>query len=695
MRRTTPLAVLLLGIASANAQEPAREDALNVTATRIERPSLETPASVDSVQAEDIRLAHPQVDLSESLGRVPGIIVANRQNYAQDLQISSRGFGTRATFGIRGMRLIADGIPASMPDGQGQATNFDLGSAERIEVLRGPFAVMYGNAAGGVINLLTESGAREPGTSLDFSAGSYGMLRGGVKATDRGGHSDLIVSASRFGIAGYRNHSSATRDQINAKLNIAVAPATRLTILVNAYDSPDVEDPLGLTRALYEADPRQVVANALTFNTRKSARQNQAGAVLSRELDAGTLQATAYLGQREVTQYLAIPLAVQNSATHSGGVVDLDRSYGGSSLRWTRPLTLAERPFTLTLGAEYELQSERRRGYLNNNGTQGALKRDEDDLVISTGVYAQGEWRFADQWIALAGLRANQIAFDSEDHYVVLPGNGDDSGSVVYRAMTPMAGLLYRVSPVTSVYANFGRGFETPTFAELAYQTPPATGLNFGLLPSRSRHLELGVKSSVGVNARINAAVFDIRTSDEIVVDVSGGGRVSYKNAGRSLRRGFELAANATLSSGFEASLAWTLLNATFEDPFFSTVNTVQVPVPAGNVLPSVPRSVVYGELRWRHHESGFTAIVEALGKSKVAVDDRNSDFADAYASASLALGFTQETKAGRISEYLRIDNIADKRYIGSVVVNDANARFFEPAPGRNASVGIQARWAF
>ncbi|MDH4191310.1 MAG: Plug domain-containing protein [Betaproteobacteria bacterium] len=153
MRRTTPLAVLLLGIASSNAQEPARDDALNVTATRIERPSLETPASVDSVQAEDIRLARPQVDLSESLGRVPGIIVANRQNYAQDLQISSRGFGTRATFGIRGMRLIADGIPASMPDGQGQATNFDLGAAERIEVLRGPFAVMYGNAAGGVVDL--------------------------------------------------------------------------------------------------------------------------------------------------------------------------------------------------------------------------------------------------------------------------------------------------------------------------------------------------------------------------------------------------------------------------------------------------------------------------------------------------------------------------------------------------------------
>jgi iron complex outermembrane receptor protein len=697
MKRKVPLAAALLGAAfAANAQEPPRDDALNVTATRIERPSLETPASVDSVQADDIRFARPQVNLSESLGRVPGIMVQNRQNYAQDLQVSSRGFGTRATFGIRGMRLIADGIPASMPDGQGQAANFDLGSAERIEVLRGPFAVMYGNAAGGVINVITESGARAPGVSLDFAAGSYGMVRGAVKANDRSANSDLIVNMSHFGISGYREHSSAARDQVNAKMNFGLSQATKLTLVVNAYDSPDVQDPLGLNRTQMSADPRQVDPSALTFNTRKNARQTQAGAVLTHELDASTLQLTAYAGQRSVVQYLGIPLATQNLATHSGGVVDLDRDYGGTSLRWTKPANLADRPFTLTLGAEYELQAEHRRGYINNNGTEGALKRDEDDTVTGSGVYAQGEWRFAEKWIALAGVRANQVAFKSVDHYVVLPGNPDDSGNVTYRATTPMAGLLYRVSPVTSLYANVGRGFETPTFAELAYRQG-ATGLNFGLLPSRSRHAELGVKSALGARARVNAALFDIQTSDEIVIATNSGGRQTYKNAGHTTRRGVEVSATAGLPLGFDALIAWTLLDAKFRDDFSSVMSTPSVAcnVPAGNVLPGVARSNLYGELRWREPGIGFTAALEGQRKSRVAVNDCNTDFADGYSIANIAAGFAQERGEWRFSEFLRVDNIADKRYVGSVVVNDANNRFFEPAPGRNAMIGAQARSAF
>jgi iron complex outermembrane receptor protein len=689
MKHIGPLAAAWLGFAvAASAQETPRNDALNVTATRIERPSLETPASVDSVQADDIRFARPQVNLSESLGRVPGIMVQNRQNYAQDLQVSSRGFGTRATFGIRGIRLIADGIPASMPDGQGQAANFDLGSAERIEVLRGPFAVMYGNAAGGVINVITESGAREPGVSLAFAAGSYGMLRGAVRASDRSADSDLIVSMSHFGIGGYRDHSSAARDQANAKLNFGLSETTKLTLLINAYDSPDVQDPLGLTRAQMTADPRQADPGAITFNTRKSVRQNQAGATITHQIGQSSLDVAAYLGSRQVLQYLAL---AGTGATSSGGVVDLDRGYGGTSLRFTHPLSLADRPFTLIVGAEYEVQAEHRRGYVNNNGVEGALKRDEDDDVTSTGVYAQGEWRFAEKWIALAGVRANQVAFKSEDHYIVggATPNPDDSGSVTYRATTPMAGLLYRVAPTTSLYANYGRGFETPTFAELAYR-PTGTGLNFALLPSRSRHTEAGIKSVIGA-ARVNFAIFNIDTDDEIVIDTNVGGRQNYQNAGRTRRRGAELSAQSALPLGFDATISWTYLDARFRDSFVGN----GVTVPADNVLPGVARNMFYGELRWGDRASGFTAALEAVARSRVAVNDVNSDFAEGYAIANLAAGFTQERGKWRFSEYLRVDNVGDKRYVGSVIVNDGNNRFFEPAPGRNAMIGAQARTAF
>ncbi len=666
---------------------------------------MEVPASIDRVEGEDIRFARPQVNLSESLGRVPGIVVQNRQNYAQDLQITSRGFGARSTFGVRGLRLIVDGIPASFPDGQGQVSHFDLGSAHSIEVLRGPFAVMYGNASGGVINVVTESGASygEGKTALgtEFSLGSFGTWRGGLKAGGRDGNVDWIASTSHFHTDGYRQHSSAEREQLNAKLMLPVGASSSLILVANVFASPDTQDPLGLTRAQMAADPRQVVANALTFDTRKSQAQQQLGAAFAHKFSGWTLNAAVYGGHRDVRQYLAIPLGPpggQSPATHSGGVIDLDRDYGGASLRLTRDTSLLGRPLNVTFGGEIEHMAERRKGFINNNGSIAGLKRDEDDYVTSAAAYAQGEWRFAERWIALAGLRANRVAFRSSDYFIAA-GNGDDGGRKSYGATTPAAGILYRLSPSASLYANYGRGFETPTFAELAYRTAGA-GLNFGLDASRSRHLEAGVKAIIGGRLRLNAALFDIATRDEIAIESSAGGRATFKNAGRTRRSGLELGANALLPHGFEAMLAWTRLQAKFLDTFASvagtpTGGTVPVTVPAGSYLPGVPRSTLYAELRWRHAPSGFTTALEFQHKSRVWVDDRNSDAADASNVTNFAAGFTQASGNWRFSEYLRVDNLTNRRYVGSVVVNDGNTRFYEPAPGRTAVIGMQAKLGF
>ncbi len=654
---------------------------------------MEVPASIDRVEAEDIRFARPMINLSESLGRVPGIVVQNRQNYAQDLQITSRGFGARSTFGVRGLRLIVDGIPASFPDGQGQVSHFDLGSAERIEVLRGPFSVMYGNASGGVINIMTERG--EPGITGDVSLGSFGASRYGLKLGAKVAGGDALVSTSHFHTDGYRQHSSAEREQLNAKFALPLGPSSSLTLVANVFASPDTQDPLGLTRALMNADPRQVTATALTFDTRKSQAQQQLGAAFAHRFSGWTLNAAVYGGHRDVRQYLAIPLATQDATTHSGGVIDLDRDYGGGSLRLTRDGTLLDKPFTLTFGGELERMAERRKGFINQNGGIAGLKRDEDDTVTATAVYAQGEWRFAERWIALAGLRANRVAFRAEDFFLAA-GNGDDSGARRYSAVTPAAGILYRLSPSTSLYANAGRGFETPTFAELAYRTT-GTGLNFGLNASRSRHLEAGVKAIVAERLRLNAALFDIATRDEIAIESNAGGRSTFKNAGRTRRGGIELGATASLPLGFEAILAWTRLQAKFLDSFASVAGApaVAVTVPAGSFLPGVPRSTLYAEVRWRHRPSGFMAALEYQRKSRVWVDDRNSEAADAYGITNIAVGFTQASGNWRFSEYLRVDNLGDRRYAGSVIVNDANLRFYEPAPGRNAVIGAQAKLGF
>ena len=654
---------------------------------------MEVPASVDRVDAEDIRFARPMVNLSESLNRVPGISVQNRQNYAQDLQISSRGFGGRATFGIRGLRLITDGIPASFPDGQGQVSHFDLQSARSIEVLRGPFAVMYGNASGGVINVVTESGL-PPSASADLALGSYGMSRIGLKLGGAVAGGDGLVSTALFHTDGYRQHSAADREQANARLALPLAGGN-LTVIANVFASPETQDPLGLTRAQMVADPRQVAATALQFNTRKSAAQNQIGAAYDLRLSDWTLNVSAYSGERTVRQYLAIPVATQAAATHSGGVVDLGRDYGGVALRLTRDTTLLGTPFTLTFGGEYETFTERRKGFFNLNGDLGGLKRNEDDYVSQSGVYAQAEWRFAERWIAVAGVRASDVRFKVSDYFIV-PGNGDDSGRKRYGATTPSAGLLYRLLPATSLYFTAGRGFETPTNTELAYRLG-GSGPNFDLKASSSRHLELGAKSLVGERLRLNVALFDIATDDEIAIESNSGGRATYKNVGSTSRKGLELGASAQLPWGFEALAAWTRLEAKFLDRFTSVANTpaVVVTVPAGSYLPGVPRAAFYGELRWRHAPSGFTGAIEYLHKSRVWADDRNSEAADSYGILSLAGSFVQQSGRWRLTEYLRVDNVGDKSYAGSVVVNDANLRFYEPAPGRNYVAGLQAKYGF
>jgi iron complex outermembrane receptor protein len=679
----------LLALAASGAA--AQEDAVTVTATRVARPSLEVPASIDRVESEDIRSMRPQVNLSESLGRVPGITVQNRNNYAQDLQVQSRGFGARSTFGIRGLRLIADGIPASQPDGQGQVSHFDLGSAERIEVLRGPFAPMYGNAAGGVINIITQSGAQDPGVGADFSAGSYGTWRAATRAAGARGGVDGIVDVSRFETDGYRDHSAARRDQGNAKVGIDMGGGTGLSVVANYVDIPDAQDPSGLTRAQVAADPRQAAATSLQFDSRKTVRQNQGGATLNHRFGANTLAASVYVGDRSVRQYLGLQGATP--VTTSGGVVDLNTTFTGGSLRLSNEAQVMGRPLVTTVGGEYERMDQARKGFVNNFGAIGDLRRDEDDTAISSGLFVQADWRFAERWSALAGIRASRVSFESADHFIVpASANGDDSGSKTYDATTPSLGVLYRLAQTTSLYASYGRGFETPTFAELANRNN-ASGLNFDLQASKSRHYEAGVKSVLGGNLHLNAALFTIETQDEIVVDQSVGGRTTFKNAGRTRRNGGELFADAVLPAGFEGTLAWTLLDATFLDSYAS--GTPPQTVAAGNRLPAVPKNYLYGELRWRYVPAGFLATLEVLHKSDVAVNDLNTEFADSYTVASFALGFTQRPGKWRLSEFVRIDNLADKKYVGSVIVNEANGRFYEPSPQRNMTVGVQAKLQF
>lgn len=675
---------------AARAQEAPRAPVLlpevSVSATRVERDNMDLPVAIDTIDQRAIREGNPQVNLSESLNRVPGVAVQNRQNYAQDLQVSSRGFGSRSTFGVRGVRLIADGIPATMPDGQGQAATFNLSSAESIEVMRGPFSSLYGNAAGGVVQIFTADGPADPTFTTNASVGGYNTWKLGQQYGGQHGALNAMVDVSRFETDGYRDHSSARRDAGNLKLRYDLGSAGRITLVVNVMDQPETEDPLGLTAAQVAQNPRQATGVAYTFNTRKSIAQSQGGLTWELPLSNGDIiNARAYAGDRQVTQHLAIPLAAQNVVTSSGGVVDLDRGYGGLGLRWTREGQLASRRFSISAGMDHDRMLERRRGFMNNNGVTGALKRDEDDKVSNTDLYVQGEWQATKQLGLFAGLRHSRVSFDSKDYYIT-GINLDDSGAVDYSRATPVMGATWRITPVMNAYANIGEGFETPTFAELAYRPGGATGLNFALRPATSLHREIGLKALTGEHGHVNVALFRIDTRDEIVVNSSSGGRTDYRNASGTLRKGLEVAWQQQYAQGFQSALAWTLLDATFKDAFTpGTGGTVA----AGNRLPGVASNLLYGELVWRHAASGFHAGVEVRHSGKVFVNDQNSEAAGAYTIGSLRAGLQQRGKGWRVSEFLRIDNVTDRNYVGSVIVADGNSRFYEPSPGRAATLGV------
>ena len=585
---------------------PATESTLNpvvISVTRTERASADVPASVDVIDRAALG-DNLQINMSESLSRVPGITAQNRQNYAQDLQISSRGYGARSTFGVRGLRLYVDGVPATMPDGQSQISHIDLSSADRIEVLRGPFSALYGNSSGGVISVFTQDGG--PGTVAEASTvfGSDGTQRLGLKVSGAEGKFSYVVSASRFETDGYRDHSAAERSNLNAKLKYALTDDTRVTLVVNALRMPDVQDALGLTRAEFEANPRQATAVATQFDTRKTITQNQVGVVLDHKLSSSqALQWMVYSGDRGVTQFQAIPVGTQAPATHPGGVIDLDRRFAGTDLRWTGRGTLLGTPATLTAGLSYDQLVEERRGYQNfvgaTLGVQGALRRDEQNRARSVDQYLQGEWVLGERWTASAGLRHSKVSFTSADRYIV-GTNLNDSGSADYSATTPVAGLVFHATDAVNVYATLGRGFETPTFNEVAYRPGGATGLNFGLLPARSRQWELGVKARLSADWQTNVAVFQARTTDEITVLSNTGGRTTFQNAGRTDRKGLEAALSGQLGRGFSVYGAATWLDATYRDAFTTCgpppCATPAVPVAAGNRIPGIPKSMLYAE---------------------------------------------------------------------------------------------------
>jgi iron complex outermembrane recepter protein len=711
-RMAMPLTVLLPGLIAplrALGESSGELSFVVVTATRIAEDSRDLPVSIDRVSAQTIQTGQLQVNLSESLVTVPGVSAQNRQNYAQDLQLSVRGFGARSNFGVRGVRLYSDGIPGTMPDGQGQFSQFDLSSAGRIEVLRGPFSALYGNSSGGVISIFTEDA--KPGYLYGAQAeyGAFNTQRYNLKTTGDNGAANYVVDTSHFQTNGYRVHSEAQRNLFNTKVSLAPSDSSKLTIVGNAIETAFVQDPLGLTRAQFEANPTQAGVNAIAYNTRKSLDQEQLGVTYQDKLSAADeVFATAYTGQRGTKQFQAIPKATEVAAPlYPGGVIDLNRAYWGIDLHVADQRSVAGTPLLLVAGLNYDDLAETRKGYLNYIGSalgvQGALRRDETNYVYDFDQYLQAQWDPSARWRLIAGVRNSVVDVTSHGHLAVLDAADSE---VRYSAVNPVAGVTYRAAEAVNVYASYGKGFETPTLNDLAYRSVDGSlpGLNLGLRPARSDNYEAGIKAG-NDRWRANLAAFYIKTTDELAVLQNSAGRTVDQNIGETTRRGLELGTEADWAGGFSARLVYTYIRAVVAQPYYTCVTTPCNPlgagppppsyqlVPAGSYLPALARNALYAAVTWSYAPWGFSTTLDTVGRSKIYVNDRNSDAADGYWVVNLRAGFEQQTAHWRFSEFARLDNLANRSYVGTVIVNETNSRFFEPAPGRTAYVMFNAAW--
>jgi iron complex outermembrane recepter protein len=659
------------------------------TSNRFEQKSFDAPASLQAVSREVIEDAGPQVNMSESLNRIPGVVALNRQNYAQDLQISIRGFGARTAFGIRGVRLIIDGIPATIPDGQGQSATVSLTSTDRIEVLRGPLAQLYGNAAGGVIQTFTREAPDRPELLIQGHTGSYGTNRTDWQYADKVGKFGLVADYSTFKTDGFRQNSQAERNQFNGKLTYQHNDQTKLDFIANVFDMPYGNDPGGLEQPAAIATPEISTRNQ---NERKIIKQNQVGTVLTHAIDGvSKVSGRIYGGNREMTHF-------SGSNRWNG----LDRNYYGLGLNYSSKSTIAGKDTLWVAGFDFDKSTEiNQAGAANpdNSAKIGSLTRNEDRLAQNTDFYAQANMLLNEKWSILGGARSTNVKLASTN----LRGTPTSLGEVTFNAVNPVLGITYHATERVNIYANYGRGLETPTLAEMGYEnktgstTDIVNSFNKSLVASKSNHYETGLKWIPNNRSRLDLAIFYVETSDEIITDRSVTPNASFKNSpGGTTRKGMELAYQNQFISSMKFNVSGTLIDAEFNEGFGSGTSEVK----PGNKIPGIPNGMAYSSIQWSGTDFQRNKYRQVMGTLATfefitagANHGRDTNQADrkagGYSISNLRLAHRLDINSMTLTGYGQINNITDKQYIGSVIVG--NAAPFEPAPGRNWMVGLNA----
>ena len=678
MRRAFVTSVLLCHAVRAAAQEadttkPVPLPAVTVAVTRAEAPLERLPWAVQIVDPLVVARGRPAWGMDEVLGEVPGVLVANRHNFSVDQRLSIRGFGARSAFAVRGVRVVFDGIPLTLPDGQGQLTTVDFGAVQRIEVLRGTASSLFGNAAGGVLNITTQ----QPG--IIGPAGRGRLLLGAfdrdlrrawskwqVESNVAIGQGNGRLAASRLVYDGERDHTAADLLTFSGRAAVPLGRSWTVTLLGDVGHTPLADNPGALTAAELQANPDSAAPLNILRDAGKAVSQVQGGVSLR-----GTpLGYDVTLGAFGLTRDLENPLPQ--------AVIGLDRRAAG--------FRLAVRRKMWTAGIDAQWQRDERIEYSwTADNRPGFLTRDQLEQVSELGPFAQLTLDVSPMLTLTVGLRHDAVRFKVTDHF--MSDSVDNSGARTYAATSGSAGIAVIPARGLTFFANAGTSFETPTTTELNNQPPPGGGgFNFDLEPQRAASFEVGARG-VGDLVTWSATVFTADVRDELIAfeDTLVPGRRYYRNAARARHKGLELGATLRPAGGLSLVLAWTISD------FRYTSYQIDSAVLDGRAIPGIPRHGVRGSLRleppWAR---GLWSVIEANHTSAYFVDDTLDARTEAWTAVDARLGWEGRLGQWQLAPFVAVQNLFDLQYVSSVVINAARGRYYEPAPGRNAYFGVE-----
>jgi len=656
-------------------------DRVVVVGERSETRWLQTPASISVVHADEIQRGQQQLTLGESLGRLPGVFIQNRSNFAQDSRISIRGFGARTPFGIRGVQLIVDGIPQTLPDGQGQVDSLDLSIASRIEVLRGPGASLYGSAAGGVIEVTSFAGGPEPHASARVALGSFGFQNYQMQGSGQQGRTRYAVGLSGTIFDGDRDHSRSENILFNTKFETQIDDQSEWMVVVSHADAPEADDPGALTAQEVKDDREQANARNVDMKSGEELLNTTIGTRYRYRFDEHHETAlTAWFTWRDFDG--RVP-------STSRGAIDLERFFAGGSATHTYRHRFFDRNNRMQFGVDVDGQRDQRkqRAIDLTTGAVGQLAIDETQNVTSVGVFLHDSLAVADGVELSISARYDWVEFEVDDDFKSDSG-GDDSDQIDFDAWSFSGAAVWNPTPAFNPFLRVGTSFETPTTTALANPDTDAGGFNDRLDAQTSIQYELGSKGWLGDLFRYEVSAYYIRVDDELLPytrDFS----TFYENAERSDRLGFEFALHARIHPLWSATASYTHSRFEFDDFTDDNGNRFD-----GNAIPGVPRNMASLEIDFESPSGAYVSFDVQYVDEREA-DNANSAEAEDYVLANVSTGYAHSIGLWEIEGFFGINNLTDQKYDDNLRINANFGRFYEPAPGRNFHVGIGASCHF